>query len=143
MQRLKRPDELAREAAGVPPQPRGTVATTTGTVKYWREEKGYGVIASDATAPWDSCALAGTDCRPTTLRRRTDRPQLKRDPLGAHEPSMIPTHPKGISAVALMLAFAACGRRGDSGARQVDTAFAAMQARGQMVMGVDQYASAH
>ena len=37
----------------MPPQPLGTVATTTGTVKYWREEKGYGVIASDATAPWD------------------------------------------------------------------------------------------
>ncbi len=53
MQRPKRPDELAREAAGVPPEPLGTVATTTGTVKYWREEKGYGVIASDATAPWD------------------------------------------------------------------------------------------
>src|SRR2546430_12348577 len=56
---------------------------------------------------------------------------------------MTPTHPKGMSAVALMLAFAACGRRGDSGARQADTAFASMQARGQMVMGVDQYASAH
>ena len=56
---------------------------------------------------------------------------------------MFPMHPQGISAVALMLAFAACGRRGDSGARQDDTAFASMQGRGQMVMGVDQYASAH
>jgi len=56
---------------------------------------------------------------------------------------MTGTHLKGIYAVALMLAFAACGRRGDSGARQADTAFASMQARGQMVMGVDQYASAH
>ena len=45
--------------------------------------------------------------------------------------------------VALVLAFTACGRRGDSAARQPDTAFAAMQARGRMVMGVDQYASAH
>src|SRR5437867_12999924 len=53
MQRPKRPDELAREAAGVPPQQLGTVATTIGTVKYLGEEKGYGVIASDATAPWD------------------------------------------------------------------------------------------
>src|SRR5881296_2838413 len=53
MHRPKRPDDLAREAAGVPPQPLGSVATTIGTVKYWREEKGYGVIASDATAPWD------------------------------------------------------------------------------------------
>src|SRR5437667_8411937 len=29
------------------------------------------------------CALAGTDCRPTPLRRRAGRPQLKRDPLGS------------------------------------------------------------
>ncbi len=56
---------------------------------------------------------------------------------------MTGTHAKGMSAVALILAFTACGGRGDSGARQADTAFAAMQARGQMVMGVDQYASAH
>src|SRR6266576_3007665 len=53
MQRPKRPDELAREAAGDPPEPLGTRATTIGTVKYWRDDKGYGVIASDATAPWD------------------------------------------------------------------------------------------
>src|SRR5439155_1824440 len=30
----------------------------------------------------ECCALAGTDCRPTDLRRRAGRPQLKRDPLG-------------------------------------------------------------
>jgi cold shock protein len=53
MQRPKRPDELARDAAGTPSEPLGTVATTIGTVKYWRDEKGHGVIASDATAPWD------------------------------------------------------------------------------------------
>ena len=56
---------------------------------------------------------------------------------------MTGTQPKGMSAVAFMLTLAACGRQGDSGARQADTAFAAMQVRGQMVMGVDQYASAH
>ena len=56
---------------------------------------------------------------------------------------MTGTHRNGIYAVALMLAFAACRRQGDSGARQADTAFAGMQARGQMVMGVNQYASAH
>ena len=28
------------------------------------------------------CALTGTDCRPSLLRRRAGRPQLKRDPLG-------------------------------------------------------------
>src|SRR6059036_3923042 len=33
----------------------------------------------------ECCALAGTDCRPLLLRRRASRPQLKRDPLGAHE----------------------------------------------------------
>ncbi len=31
--------------------------------------------------------LAGTDCRPTPLRWRTGRPQLKRDPLGTHDTS--------------------------------------------------------
>src|SRR2546427_63203 len=31
----------------------------------------------------ECCALAGTDCRPTPLRWRAGRPQLKRDPLGA------------------------------------------------------------
>ena len=31
----------------------------------------------------EGCALAGTDYRPTPLRRRAGRPQLKRDPLGA------------------------------------------------------------
>jgi CspA family cold shock protein len=53
MHRPKRPDDLAREAAGAPPEPLGTRATTVGTVKFWRDEKGYGAIASDATAPWD------------------------------------------------------------------------------------------
>src|SRR5436190_3820611 len=32
------------------------------------------------------CALAVTDCRPTPLRRRASRPQLKRDPLGGALP---------------------------------------------------------
>ena len=49
----KNPDDLAREAAGEPSQPVGSVATTIGTVKYWRDEKGDGVITSDATAPWE------------------------------------------------------------------------------------------
>ncbi len=34
----------------------------------------------------ECCALAGTDCRPTPLRRRASRPQLKRDPLGGRRP---------------------------------------------------------
>lgn len=46
------------------------------------------------------------------------------------------------AAFVSVIAFAACGRRGES-ASQSDSAFAAMQRRGQAVMGVDQYASAH
>ena len=61
----------------------------------------------------------------------------------AHEPSMTGQIAAATSAIALGLAFAACARREDAAGRQADTAFAAMQARGQMVMGVDQYASAH
>ncbi len=34
----------------------------------------------------ECCALARTDCRPTPLRRRAGRPQLKRDPLGGARP---------------------------------------------------------
>ena len=36
-----------------PPEPIGTKATTIGTVKWFRDEKGYGCIASDATSPYD------------------------------------------------------------------------------------------
>ena len=50
---MKRPDDLARESAGAPPEAIGTRAETTGVVKYWRDNKGYGAIASEATAPWD------------------------------------------------------------------------------------------
>jgi CspA family cold shock protein len=53
MRREKRPDEIAREAASVPAEPRGTRRTATGTVKWFRDDKGHGVIATDETAPWD------------------------------------------------------------------------------------------
>jgi len=53
MTREKRPDEIARELAPEPTEPLGTRLTTIGTVKYWRDDKGHGVISSDATAPWD------------------------------------------------------------------------------------------
>ena len=53
MAREKRPDDLARELAGEPTEPLGTRLNTVGTVKYWRDDKGHGVIASEATAPWD------------------------------------------------------------------------------------------
>lgn len=49
----KRADERARDAAPAPPEPLHTRRTTVGTVKYWRDDEGHGVIASDATAPWD------------------------------------------------------------------------------------------
>jgi len=42
-----------------------------------------------------------------------------------------------------MIAVAACGCGSESARRRSDQPFAAMQARGQTVMGVDQYASAH
>ena len=48
-----------------------------------------------------------------------------------------------ISAFAFLIPFGACRRQGESARRHSDSAFAAMQARGQAVMGVDQYASAH
>ena len=34
----------------------------------------------------ERCAPAGTDCRPTALRRRASRPQLKRDPSDSAHP---------------------------------------------------------
>src|SRR5467141_1165270 len=48
-----------------------------------------------------------------------------------------------ISTFALMIAFDRCERGGESVRHPSDSAFAAVQARGQTVMGVDQYASAH
>ena len=53
MPRDPRPDDLARAAAGEPPEPLYTEADTIGTVTYWRDDKGYGAIASEATTPWD------------------------------------------------------------------------------------------
>ena len=45
--------------------------------------------------------------------------------------------------LALALATGACGDRRSKAASATDTSFAAMQARGETVMGVDQYTSAH
>jgi CspA family cold shock protein len=53
MHREKRPDDLAREAAGDPSERLGTEAISVGTVKLWKDDKGYGVIACAVTAPWD------------------------------------------------------------------------------------------
>ena len=36
--------------------------TTTGVVKFWRNDKGHGVITTDETAPWDIwCHFAAVD----------------------------------------------------------------------------------
>ena len=51
-------------------------------------------------------------------------------------------HAKVLTA-ALTIALVSCGGMGESARGPSDPAFAAMQARGQAVMGVDQYASAH
>jgi hypothetical protein len=53
--------------------------------------------------------------------------------------------PIGILALAVVAASVACRGTGDRRARaeRPDSAFAAMQSRGQAVMGVDQYTSAH
>ncbi|SRR6266576_911283 len=53
MTREQRPDDIARELAPEPTEPPGTRRTAVGTVKYWRDNKGYGAIVSEATAPWD------------------------------------------------------------------------------------------
>jgi cold shock CspA family protein len=76
MHREKRPDDLAREAAGAPPEPLGTRATTVGTVKWWRGEKGYGAIATAATAPWDIWCHFG----------HVDQPQFYTLPSGERVP---------------------------------------------------------
>jgi cold shock protein len=39
--------------SSTPSEPLGTEHASRGTVKWWRDEKGYGVIAAAATAPWD------------------------------------------------------------------------------------------
>ncbi len=72
-----------------------------------------------------------------------DARSLNSDPLGAPEPSMTRQHAVKIFTFALMIPFVACGRGRESAGHQSDSAFAAMQVRGQTVMGVDQYASAH
>ncbi len=64
----------------------------------------------------ECCALAGTDCRPTPLRQRAGRPQLKRDPLGrARSNYHMQPILKGIRQLAA-LAFAAAPLLGCSGA---------------------------
>jgi len=52
MTRDSRADKAARRGAPEPSEPVGESRTTMGTIKFWRR-KGFGAIASEATAPWD------------------------------------------------------------------------------------------
>ena len=49
----KRPDKILRETASLPTEPLNAESTTTGTVKFFKAEKGWGAIEAQATAPWD------------------------------------------------------------------------------------------
>jgi CspA family cold shock protein len=53
MTREKRPDDIAREAAPRPTEAIGTMRMGSGTVKWWRDAKGYGAIACAEISPWD------------------------------------------------------------------------------------------
>lgn len=44
---------MSEHSAGDPAEPIGTTGSTVGTVKWYRNEKGYGCIESEKTAPWD------------------------------------------------------------------------------------------
>jgi cold shock CspA family protein len=81
--RESRPDDLAREAAGTPPEPLGNQTTTIGTVKWWRQDKGYGAIATDATAPWDVwCHISAFDGPLVFTMPSGARVPVTRDALG-------------------------------------------------------------
>ena len=49
----KRADAILRETAAEPTEPIGTKARTTGVVKWWNDQRGYGAIATTHTDPWD------------------------------------------------------------------------------------------
>ena len=48
----RRPDIL-RDNRPSPSEPIGTLRVSVGTVKWWRDAKGYGVITVKEIAPWD------------------------------------------------------------------------------------------
>jgi cold shock protein len=49
----KHPEDILRDNSQPPSEPIGTERVSMGTVKWWRDAKGYGVIATEDTAPWD------------------------------------------------------------------------------------------
>jgi len=65
----------------------------------------------------ECCALAGTDCRPTPLRRRAGRPQLKRDPLGGALPPHKHPFANSFGTVSTRGAACGCSRRSSCSSR--------------------------
>jgi cold shock CspA family protein len=59
-----------------PSEPPGTQRTSIGIVKMWRDDKGYGVIESTDTAPWDIwshfAAIEGTGFKSLTVGERVE-----------------------------------------------------------------------
>ncbi|HEY2376421.1 MAG TPA: cold shock domain-containing protein [Gemmatimonadaceae bacterium] len=59
-----------------PPEPLYTQRTSIGIVKLWRDDKGYGVIESTDTAPWDIwshfAAIEGTGFKSLTVGERVE-----------------------------------------------------------------------
>lgn len=59
-----------------PPEPMGTQRTSIGLVRLWRDDKGYGVIESADTAPWDIWAhfsfIEGTGFKTLTVGEQVE-----------------------------------------------------------------------
>src|ERR1051325_6716105 len=47
------PDDIVRKNTPTLSEPIGTTRTSIGTVKWFRDAKGYGVISVKEIAPWD------------------------------------------------------------------------------------------
>jgi len=72
---LGRGDVLSR-LIPEPPEPLYTQRTSIGIVKFWRDDKGYGVIEAVDTAPWDIwshfAAIEGTGFKSLTVGERVE-----------------------------------------------------------------------
>ena len=45
---------------GDPAEPMHSIRTTIGTVKWWKDDKGYGLLTSEETGPWDMSGCANS-----------------------------------------------------------------------------------
>ena len=83
MRRNKSADDLRREQTSPPPEPLGTRAVAVGIVKWWRDAKGYGVIAVDSLDPWDVwchfSSIEGEGFRTLTSRQRVEVDYMRMD----------------------------------------------------------------